>query len=134
MRSVGLISVLLTSQQLLDICTRHFKSLLNPKRKATAWLREHANEWVVWAAEKAKTCDSKDENETKNDNDDVDDEENLLKEMEKEALGLLSFVNPRATGEIIITLSTGQKEDHNDDDAKSSTWIDSLDLLRKAVS
>ena len=116
--------------------TYHFKSLLNPKRKAAAWLREHSTECVVWAAEKAKTCDddSKDENKTNNDNDDVDDEESLLKEIEKEALRLLSFVNPPATGEIIITFSTGQKEDHNDDDAKSSTSIDSLDLLRKAVS
>lgn len=116
--------------------TYHFKSLLNPKGKTAAQLREDATECVVWAAEKAKTCDndSKDETKTKNDNDDVDDEENLLKEMEKEALRLLPFVNPPGTDEIIIILSTGQKEDHNDDDAKSSTSIDSLDLLRKAVS
>ena len=91
--------------------TYHFKSLLNPKRKAAAWLREHATECVVWAAEKAKMCDddSKDENKTKNDNDDVDGEESLLKEMEKEALRLLSFVNPPATGEIISHFRLAKK-------------------------
>ena len=116
--------------------TYHFKSLLNPKRKAAAWLREHATECVVWAAEKAKMCDddSKDENKTKNDNDDVDGEESLLKEMEKEALRCAVICESPGQWRDDLTFSTGQKEDHNDDDAKSSTSIDSLDLLRKAVS
>lgn len=116
--------------------TYHFKSLLNPKRKAAAWLREHATECVVWAAEKAKMCDddSKDENKTKNDNDDVDGEESLLKEMEKEALRCAVICESPSHWRDDLTFSTGQKEDHNDDDAKSSTSIDSLDLLRKAVS
>ena len=117
--------------------TYQFKSLPNPRRKAAAWLKKHAMECVVWAAEKAKTCDddSEDETDTESDDDnDVDDEEGLLKETEKEALRSLSLANPLATGEINIALSTDEEEDNSDEDGVSSTSIDRLDLLREAVS
>lgn len=114
-----------------------FKGLPNPKRKAAAWLKKHAMECVVWAAEKAKTCDddSEDETDTKSDDDnDVDDEEGLLKETEKKALKSLSLANPLATGEINIARLTDEEEDNCDEDAVGSTSIDWLDLLREAVS
>ncbi|CAH3139635.1 unnamed protein product [Porites lobata] len=114
-----------------------FKGLPNPKRKAAAWLKKHAMECVVWAAEKAKTCDddSEDETDTESDDDnDVDDEEGLLKETEKEALRSLSLANPLATGEINIALSTDEEDDNSDEDGVCSTSIDRLDLLREAVS
>ena len=115
--------------------TYQFKSLPNPRRKAAAWLKKHAMECVVWAAEKAKTCDddSEDETDTESDDDnDVDDEEGLLKETEKEALRSLSLANPLATGEINIALSTDEEEDNCDEDGVSSTSIDRLDLLRES--
>ena len=141
--------MLVTAQRTLDfgpadqpamdrhLCTYQFKSLPNPKRKVAAWLKKHAMECVVWAAEKAKTCDddSEDETDTESDDDnDVDDEEGLLKETEKEALRSLSLANPLATGEINIALSTDEEEDNSDEDGVSSTSIDRLDLLREAVS
>ncbi|CAH3146148.1 unnamed protein product [Porites lobata] len=98
--------------------TYQFKSLPNPRRKAAAWLKKHAMECVVWAAEKAKTYD----------------EEGLLKETEKEALRSLSLASPLATGEINIALSTDEEEDNSDEDGVSGTSIDRLDLLREAVS
>jgi len=47
-----------THQPAMDrrLCT-YFKNLPNTKRKAAAWLRKHAMECVVWAAEKAKDCE-----------------------------------------------------------------------------
>ena len=117
--------------------TYQFKNLPNPRRKAAARLKKHAMECVVWAAEKAKTCDddSEDETDTESDDDnDVDDEEGLLKETEKEALRSLSLANPLATGEINIALSTDEEEDNCDEDRVSSTSIDRLDLLREAAS
>ena len=94
-------------------------------------------EGVVWAAEKAKTCDYDSEEETNTENDDdndVDDEEGLLKETEKEALRSLSLANPLATGEINIALSTDEEEDNCIEHGVSSTSIDHLNFLREAVS
>ena len=131
--------MLVTAQPVMDrrLRTYQFKSLPDPKRKAAARLKKRSMECVVWAAEKAKTCDddSEDETDTESDDDnDVDDEEGLLKETEKEALRSLSLANPLATGEINFALSTDEEEDNCDEDGVSSTSIDRLDLLREAVS
>lgn len=77
--------------------TYFFKTLPNPKRKAAAWLRKHAMECVVWAAEKAKDCDSDTESDHDTESDEeriAEDEEGTLKEKEKEVMRSLSLSNP----------------------------------------
>ena len=48
--------------------TYNFKHLARTKKKAVAWLKKHAMDCVVWAAEKAKAC--KGDSESENDDDD----------------------------------------------------------------
>ena len=77
-------------QQAMDRRLRYyyFKSLLNPKKRATQWLLKHPMECIAWAALKARVVgddeESLDEDETAGRDMDVD--EGALPESEKEAL------------------------------------------------
>ena len=71
-----------------------FKALPNPKKNATAWLKKHAMDCMVWATEKVKDChgDSKGD---ENDEDDTcsEDEERILWDKEKEELRCLTLAS-----------------------------------------
>ena len=56
--------------------TYYLRRLPNPKREAAAWPRKHAMECVVWAAEKAKDCDS----DTETDDDTETDEAPIVED------------------------------------------------------
>ncbi|XP_068757363.1 uncharacterized protein [Montipora capricornis] len=92
--------MLITAQRKLDFGPLHqpamdrrlrtyqFKNLPNPKKKAAEWLKRHAMDCLVWAAEQAKSIpvasiESEDGGDSDSDGSMHEDEEGILKENEK---------------------------------------------------
>ena len=116
--------------------TYNFKHLARTKKTAAAWLKKHAMDCVVWAAEKAKACEG--DSESENDDDDdassetgAGDEESILKAEEKEALRSFTLTSPTAD-EDTITPSTDEDEPQCTDEIRTS--IDVLDVLKEALA
>ena len=105
-----------------------FKTLPNPRKKATEWLRKHPMERVVWASRKAQP--SSDQGESSDSSGEEDQEsqigDGILKEKEKEALRSLPLsdilTDPQEeTGEIANTLEDSSEDERNTDDDQSTS-------------
>lgn len=99
--------MLITSQRKLDfgpadqpamerrLRTYTFQSLPKPKKGASAWMKKHAMDCVVWAAKMAKAPDgeeeSEDEDESSADEEDMTASEGILMEKEKGEIRGLSL-------------------------------------------
>ena len=127
--------ILLTAQQKLEFNPEDqpamdhrlrnytFKTLPNPRKKATEWLRKHPMECVVWASRKARP--SSDQGESSDSSEEEDQEsqigDGIFEEKEKEALRslLLSDIltDPQEEmGEIATTLEDSSEDEPNTDD------------------
>ena len=114
--------------------TYYFKSLPNPKKKAAAWLKKNAMECVVWAAEKAKSCEDVAGSEVDTESDEeqsVEGEEGTLQEKEKEAIRSLSLSNPMVD-EIAVSDSSDE-EILDDTTVEAGTSNDALTVLRETL-
>ena len=99
--------MLITSQQKLKfgpadqaamdrrLRTYSFRSLSQPKKKASTWMKKHAMDCVVWAAQKAKASKDDEESESGSDTSAAEDEsqaaEGVLLEEEKGEIRSLSL-------------------------------------------
>ena len=75
--------------------TYSFPSLSQPKKKASTWMKKHAMDCVVWAAQKAKASKDDEESESGSDTSAADDgsqaAEGVLLDEEKGEIRLLSL-------------------------------------------
>ena len=90
--------MLITSQRRLKIgpldqpamdrrlTTYEFKRLSNPDKNAAAWLKKHAMDCLVWAAEKARECGRFAADQEENDEERFHVEDGVLEEPEKEEI------------------------------------------------
>ena len=100
--SINRCPMLITSQRKLDygpsdqpamdrrLSTYEFRSLPNPQKSATTWLRNHPMDCVLCATEKAKTCRRDDEEDpVETDEEQSFLEDGILQEKEKDELRTL---------------------------------------------
>ena len=84
-------------QQAMDRRLRYyyFKSLPNPKKRATQWLLKHPMECIAWAALKARVASDEEESSDKDEaaERDMHADEGILPESEKEALQTLQLTD-----------------------------------------
>lgn len=112
--------------------TYYFKSLPNPKKRAAAWLKKNAMDCVVWAAEKAKSCEAGSDEDTESDEEQsAEGEEGALQEKEKEAIRSLSLSNP-VMEEIAID-ETSDEELLEDSTEEAGPSNDALTVLRETL-
>lgn len=107
-----------------------FKSLAAPKKRAADWLRKHPMECVVWAAKNARRAEDEDDTSENSDEDEVDQEmendDGILPETEKEALRKMVLVNvladpSRETGdEEVLEGEHDSGEEHDDSNEAQS--------------
>lgn len=79
--------------------TYQFKSLANPRKSASTWLKKHPMDCLIWATGKAKEArhrapdddDDEEETETETDEERSFYEDGILRQSEKEALQALSL-------------------------------------------
>ena len=111
-----------------------FKSLPNPRKKATEWLRKHPMESVVWASNKARPASDHEESSDGGSEEDeasqIDD--GILNDKEKEALRTLAMAEdctgPREDAEKTLAEDEERSEEdlNSDDDQRISN-------MRKAL-
>ena len=76
------------------LSTYQFKSLANPTKRASSWLKKHPMECLIWATEKAQEArhrESEEEDESETDEERALYEDGTLQQSEKEALQALSL-------------------------------------------
>ena len=106
-------------QPAMDRCLRNyaFKSLPNPNKKATEWLRKHPMDCVVWASTKARPSSDQEES---SDSDLEDDDDGILNDKEKDALRMLAlsedWTDPvKEMGEMLTTVEDITVEESSED-------------------
>ena len=76
--------------------TYTFRSLPQPKKRASAWTKKHATDFVVWVAQMARAPEedeeSEDEEETSTNEDELTAAESVLLEDDKGAIRALSLL------------------------------------------
>ena len=116
--------------------TYTLRSLPNPKKKATSWLRKHPMDCIVWAAEKA----SSEERETNSSHSEADSDdqahEGILPESEKEALRSSSLVKDDVTAELARPGTSPQDyadETDGEEEGQEEIQEESTSALKRAL-
>ena len=141
--------MLITSQRKLDfgpadqpamdrrLRTYTFRSLPQPKKRASAWMKKHAMDCVIWAAQMAKAPEedeeSADEEETSASEDELTAAEGVLLEEEKGAIRALSLPALLTQDAPADEVEEALTDDTHPDDTDSSPEDDRVKDLQNLI-
>ena len=110
-----------------------FKSLPAPKKSATAWLRRHPMECIVWAAAQARACMTSDSEDELSDEESADD--GVLAATDKEqirALCMDEVLDERDGSPVGVSVQGATDETEDDSDASSQN-DQTISALRRVM-
>ena len=127
----------LSDQPAIDrrLNTYQFKSLTNPTKRASTWLKKHPMECLIWATEKARKAqhrESEEEDESETDKEGALYEDGTLRQSEKEALQALSL-DEALIEESMPAAAEGEDSEVSDDQSDASLGDDIVYSLEERI-